>query len=133
LKVRAIDTNVLVRALVQDDPAQTKLALALLKNHSVYVPVTVILELEWVLRSRYAYSQPVIAQTIEKLAALENLVMGERDAVISAAAKMARGWDFADALHHALSQGCDDFVTLDGDLAKRSRRVAGVDPIVTRL
>ena len=131
--MRAIDTNVLVRALVQDDPAQTKRALALLKNHSVYVPVTVILELEWVLRSRYAYSQPVIAQTIEKLAALENMVMGERDAVISAAAKMARGWDFADALHHALSQGCDDFVTLDGDLAKRSRRVAGVDPIATRL
>ena len=131
--MRAIDTNVLVRALVLYDPAQSKLALALLKNHPVYVPVTVILELEWVLRSGYAYSQPVIAQTIEKIAALENVVMGERDAVINAAAKLAHGWDFADALHHALSHGCDDFVTLDGDLAKRSRRVAGVDPVVTRL
>ena len=130
--MRAIDTNVLVRALVQDDPAQTKAALALLKNHQVYVPVTVVLELEWVLRSRYAFTQSVIAQTMEKIAALENVVMGERDAVIAAAAKLAHGWDFADALHHALSQGCDDFVTFDGELVKRSRRVAGVDPAVTR-
>jgi predicted nucleic-acid-binding protein len=131
--VRAIDTNVLVRALVQDDPAQAQRAQAFLKAHPVFVPVTVMLELEWVLRSRYAYPQAVIAQAIEKIAALENIVMGERDAVIDAAAKLAHGWDFADALHHALSRGCDDFVTLDGDLAKRSRRVAGVDPVVTRL
>lgn len=130
--MRAIDTSVLVRALVQDDPAQTKAALALLKNHQVYVPVTVVLELEWVLRSRYAFTQSVIAQTMEKIAALENVVMGERDAVIAAAAKLAHGWDFADALHHALSQGCDDFVTFDGELVKRSRRVAGVDPAVIR-
>ncbi len=131
--MRAVDTNVLVRALVQDDPAQTKAALALLKNHQVYVPVTVVLELEWVLRSRYAFTQSVIAQTMEKITALENVVVAERDAVLSAAAKLAHGWDFADALHHALSQGCDDFVTLDADLAKRSRRVGGVDPAVTRL
>ncbi len=131
--MRSIDTNVLVRALVQDDPAQTRRALALLKSDTVYVPVTVVLELERVLRSRYAYPHPVIAQTIEKIAALANVVMGERDAVIGAAAKLAHGWDFADALHHALSQGCDDFVTLDENLAKRSRRVSGLDPAVTRL
>ena len=59
--MRAIDTNVLVRALVQDDPAQSQRALALLKDHPAYVPVTVVLELEWVLRSRYAYPQAVIA------------------------------------------------------------------------
>lgn len=131
--MRAIDTNVLVRALVQDNPAQTKAALALLKNNQVYVPVTVVLELEWVLRSRYAFTQGVIAQALEKLAALENVVMGERDAVLSAVAKLAHGWDFADALHHALSQGCDDFVTLDAELARRSRRVNGLAPEVVRL
>lgn len=51
--MRAVDTNVLVRALVQDDPTQARRAQACLNAQRVYVPVTVILELEWVLRSRY--------------------------------------------------------------------------------
>ena len=131
--MRAVDTNVLVRALVRDDPASARRAEALLREHSVYVPVTVMLELEWVLRSRYGYPAAVIAQAIEKTAALEKVVIGEREAVIAAAGKLARGWDFADALHHALSRGCDNFVTLDADLAKRSRRMPAIDPSVTRL
>ena len=92
-----------------------------------------ILELEWVLRSRYGYPAMVIAQALEKLAALEKVVIAEREAVIAAARKLARGWDFADALHHALSLGCDDFVTLDADLSKRSRRGPVIEPPVTRL
>ena len=131
--MRAIDTNVLVRALVRDEPASARRAEALLREHPVYVPVTVILELEWVLRSRYGYPAAVIAQAIEKIAALEKVVMGEREAVIAAAEKLARGWDFADALHHALSHGCEDFVTLDADLAKRSRRMPAIEPPVMRL
>ena len=47
--MRALDTNVLVRALVQDDAAQGRRAEAFLSAQPVYVPVTVILELEWVL------------------------------------------------------------------------------------
>ena len=131
--MRAIDTNVLVRALVQDDAAQAGRAQQLLREHEIFVPVTVMLELEWVLRSRYAYSSAVTRKAIEMIAALENVVVDQRDAVLSAAGKMAHGWDFADALHHALSVGCDDFVTLDGDLARVAKRVSRVAPAVTRL
>lgn len=131
--MRAIDTNVLVRALVRDEPASARRAEALLRDHPVYVPVTVILELEWVLRSRYGFSATVISQALEKISALEKVVIAEREAVIAAAGKLARGWDFADALHHALSLGCDDFVTLDAELSKRARRMAAVEPRVTRL
>ena len=66
------------------------------------------------------------AQAIEKIAALENVVVGERGAVLLAAGKLAQGWDFADALHHALSEGCEEFITLDGDLAKKARRDAKI-------
>lgn len=131
--MRAIDTNVLVRALVRNEPASARRAEALLRDHPVYVPVTVILELEWVLRSRYGFSATVISQALEKISALEKVVIAERDAVIAAAGKLARGWDFADALHHALSFGCEDFVTLDADLSKRARRMTAVEPRVTRL
>ena len=120
--MRAIDTNVLVRALVRDDVAQSARAETLLSEHKIYVPVTVMLELEWVLRSRYAFPPEVVAQAITSIAALGNVILGERVAVLAAAAKSGRGWDFADALHHALSEGCDDFVTLDAGLVKRAAR-----------
>lgn len=120
--MRAIDTNVLARALVRDDAAQAARAQALLSEHEVFIPVTVILELEWVLRSRYAFTPVVIAQAIEKIASLGNVVVGEREAVLAATARAIQGWDFADALHHALSEGCDDFTTLDADLVKRAKQ-----------
>ena len=131
--MRAIDTNVLVRALVLDDAAQAARAQELLREHEVFVPVTVILELEWVLRSRYGHSAAVISQTIEKILSLENVVVGEQAAVLAAAAKLAQGWDFADALHHALSEGCDDFVTFDAGLVKQAKRRPNLKPTVTKL
>ena len=131
--MRAVDTNVLVRALVRDDPAQSARAEALLSRHEIFIPVTVMLELEWVLRSRYAYAPRLVAQALEKIAALDNVVVGERVAVLVAAARAAGGWDFADALHHALSEGCDDFATLDADLARRALRGARVVPAVTKV
>ncbi len=135
--MRAIDTNVLVRAIVNDDTAQSARAVALLTEHDIFIPVTVMLELEWVLRSRYAFAPKVIAQAIAKITALGNVVVGERAAVLSAANRAAQGWDFADALHLALSEGCEDFTTLDADLAKRAaREVAGGDKVrlgVTKL
>ena len=120
--MRAIDANVLVRAIVNDDTAQSARAVALLTEADVYIPVTVMLEVEWVLRSRYAFAPKVIAQAITKITALGNVVVGEREAVLSAANRAAQGWDFAGALHLALSAGCEDFTTLDTDLAKRAAR-----------
>ena len=128
--MRALDTNVLVRAFVQAEPAQAARAQALLSAGPVYVPVTVMLELEWVLRSRYGFSQPVLARALEKIAALENAVIGEQEAVLAAVANMRRGWDFADALHHALSAGCADFASFDTALVKRAGRPPVAEPAV---
>lgn len=128
--MRAVDTNVLVRALVQDDAAQGRRAQACLSAQPVFIPVTVILELEWVLRSRYGYSPRAIAEAMEKLAILENAVVGEQAAVIAAAGKMRQGWDFAGALHHALAAGCDDFATFDATLARRAGRDDSTAPPV---
>lgn len=128
--MRAVDTNVLVRALVQDDATQARRAQTCLNAQPVYIPVTVILELEWVLRSRYGYSSKSIADAMEKLAILENAVVGEQAAVVAAARKMRQGWDFADALHHALSAGCDDFATFDTTLSRRAGRDDSTAPQV---
>lgn len=120
--MRAVDTNVLVRALVRDDAAQAAKAEEILARNEVFVPVTVMLELEWVLRSRYGFTAEKVAQALALLCAMPRVSVGEADAVRQAAASVAKGWDFADALHHALSQGCEDFLSFDEQLIKRSAR-----------
>ena len=52
----AIDTNVIVRYLTADHPEQASRARALVDGAAVFVPVTVILESEWVLRSAYGFA-----------------------------------------------------------------------------
>ena len=120
--MRAVDTNVLVRALVRDDAAQSAKAEEVLARDEVFVPVTVMLELEWVLRSRYGFTAEKVAQALALLCAMPRVSVGEADAVRQAAARVAKGCDFADALHHALSQGCEDFLSFDEQLIKRSAR-----------
>jgi predicted nucleic-acid-binding protein len=120
--MRALDTNVLVRALVRDDAEQAAKAEEILTRDEVFVPVTVMLELEWVLRSRYGFTAEKVAQALALLCAMPRVSVGEADAVRQAAARVAKGWDFADALHHALSQGCEDFLSFDEQLIKRSAR-----------
>jgi predicted nucleic-acid-binding protein len=120
--VRAVDTNLLVRALVRDDAAQSAAAEAVLANEPVFIPVTVMLELEWVLRSRYGFEPNKLSQAFTLLCALPNVTVGEAAAVRQAAARLAKGWDFADALHHALSEGCVDFLSFDDHLVKRAAR-----------
>jgi predicted nucleic-acid-binding protein len=61
------------------------------------------------------------------------VVVGESVAVLAAIEKLARGWDFADALHHSLSEGCDEFVTLDLGLVKQAGRRTQNAPKVTAL
>ena len=116
------------RELIQDDAVQGRSAAALLSTGNVYVPVTVVLELEWILRSRYALSASVISHAIEKLAVLENTVVGDADAIVVAARRMRQGWGFADALHHALSVGCEDFVIFDKRLARQAGRDKQINP-----
>ena len=122
--MRAVDTNILVRALVRDDAAQSAAAEAVLANEPVFIPVTVMLELEWVLRSRYGFDPNKLSQAFTLLCALPNVTVGEAAAVRQAAARLAKGWDFADALHHALSEGCVDFLSFDDHLVKRAARAS---------
>jgi hypothetical protein len=53
--------------------------------------------------------------------------------VLPIAVRKAQGWDFAQASHHALSEGCDGFVTLDADLVRRGTRRPDVLPKIVKL
>ena len=119
--MRSIDTNVLVRALVQDVPAQTQRALTLLKSHPAYVPVTVVLELEWVLRSRYKMEKLAVLQTFNALLETQELEF-QSEAAIERALHLYRqgSAEFADCLHAGISAagGHSPLLTFDQKAGK---------------
>lgn len=132
----ALDTNVLARAIALEADAdaatqgQRERAQALLSSGSqLFVPVTVIEELEWVLRGAYDMPPKDIASVFEDMLAVENLTVDRAAAVSQALAWYRRGLDFSDALHLAQSGLCSGFATFDTRFAKTSRRL-GLEPAV---
>ncbi|ESY92477.1 type II toxin-antitoxin system VapC family toxin [Mesorhizobium australicum] len=125
----AIDTNLVVRYLTGDHPEQSSRARRLIDGGRVFVATTVILEVEWVLRSAYGYMPPEIARTLRAFGGLTTVEI--EDAVIVAAALdlAERGMDFADALHLGKSTHCDGFVTFDRKLIQVAQ-TAGHDNVL---
>ena len=118
----AIDTNVLVRLLTNDQAAQASRAVAIFRAGPVFVPKTVLLECEWVLRYSYALAESAIARSFLRLLGLPNVTVEDAPAVLLAIRMLERGVDFADALHLASSAGARRFVTFDAQLVKRARK-----------
>jgi predicted nucleic-acid-binding protein len=116
----AFDTNLLVRFLFDDDKAQADLAEALMRHNSVFISRTVLLETEWVLRSRYGQERRVLADLFERLLEVENVEMEDRDLVASAVQWFHLGTDFADALHLAVC-GTAVMHTFDKAFCKEAR------------
>lgn len=124
--MRAIDTNVVIRFLTGDDQREAKIARAAIEAGDIFIPVTVLLESEWVLRSGYGFTAEQIAAGLAGLAGLPGVSV-EEPAVLAAALDWTReGMDFADALHLARSQGCAAFLSFDRKLAKIAKNRSAV-------
>jgi predicted nucleic acid-binding protein len=114
----AIDANVVVRYLTDDHPEQSPRARTLVDGEAVFVPVTVVLEVEWVLRSAYDYPAADVIRALRAFAGLPTVSLEDAGAVASALELSAQGMDFADALHLSRSGHCDGFATFDRRLVK---------------
>lgn len=125
----AVDTNVVIRLLTQDEPRQARRAVALFRSEEIWLPKTVLLEAEWVLRSLYDFPAERTVAALRKLAALSNVRTEDAAAVAAALDWAALGLDFADALHLASRVEAATFVSFDRSLVKRARR-AGVSGLV---
>jgi predicted nucleic-acid-binding protein len=112
------DTNVLVRFLTRDDEDQFQKALAFVKREPVFVPDTVWLETEWVLRYAYGFDRAAIAKAFRDLLGLSQIHVEEPNRLLLAIEWHAAGLDFADALHLAASQETDAFATFDHDFVR---------------
>lgn len=113
------DTNVLLRAIVRDDPRQAVAADAALREATqIVLTLQTLCELVWVLTGRYRRRRPDVAATIRELMLAPNVVV-DRRAVADGLAVMDAGGDFADGIINSegLRQGGDIFVTFDVEAA----------------
>jgi predicted nucleic-acid-binding protein len=116
-----LDTNVLCRYLLADDPAQTRKASRMIdeaaeSGSGCFVSKVVLCELVWVLESCTTMSRPHIVSTLESLIQTENLEIEERDLVRRAVDRFRSGKaDFADYVigESGTVAGCRTTVTFD--------------------
>lgn len=123
----AVDTNVLVRFLVDDDPEQARRASALLTDaDAVFVAKTVLLELIWVLRAAYGFDRPAIARAVRGIGGLPNVRFEQPEHIAAALCFVEAGMDAADALNLASAHGATAFYTFDQRLIRTAGDVGGV-------
>jgi len=122
----AIDTNIVVRYLTGDHPEQSVRARAIVDSQPVFVPVTVVLETEWVLRSAYGYKPGDVARALRAFGGLPQVTIEDAATVAAAFDLAEQGMDFADALHLGRASGQDVFLTFDRRFVKAAQ-AAGID------
>lgn len=121
----AVDTNVIVRLLTRDDESQYQKALQVMRDAPrIFLPDTVILETEWVLRHAYGFAREDIHSGLKALFGLENLMLRDAKAMHAVLAWYKDGCDFADALHLAQCPHCRELFTFDKSFASRAGMIS---------
>ena len=119
----ALDTNVLVRFITQDDPRQAAAARRLLdaRDETFFASDVVLVELVWTLRRLYRYSRHEVVTVLQSLLDRTDFTVEDRQGTQQAVRDMAAGGDFADALvaAKARTQGCSHLATFDEEMAAR--------------
>jgi len=119
--VEAIDPDVTVRLVTHDDAKQAKHAAAVFGSSLTFIPKTILLETEWVLRYGYGLHREDIALSLRGILGLSGVTAEDAVSVRRALDLFDRGLDFADTLHLAGSAEANGFTTIDSTLAKRAR------------
>lgn len=120
----AVDTNVLVRVVTEDDDVQSPRARKLVAENEIFISKTVLLESEWVLRRTYRLPRGEVLQHLRSFARLPQTMVEDAMQVAKALAWSEQGMDFADALHLACAgdEDSDAFATFDRKLATAAKK-----------
>ncbi len=126
----ALDTNLLARLLLHDDKKQHARVLQLLTSKQDFTtPVTVMLELVWVLEVNGCDTEEIV-RGLNLLLGLPNFKPQQADALRQALFAYAQGLDFADALHLALSRGSQGLASFDKAFARKAGKLGLLPPVV---
>lgn len=122
----AVDTNVVVRLLVNDDAHQAEQARELFESDAVWIGVTVLLEAIWVLEAVYELGTAEVVAALRGLLGLPNVRAEDASAVAAALDAASKGLELADALHLLRTPDDMEFVSLDHGLVKAGQRLRPV-------
>lgn len=134
--MQALDTNVLARFYCDDphDPeARRQRPIArriVVESPSLFVPLSVVLELEWVMRGFYEIDVEGVCSVMEHLLGMSHVTVERWETVKDALELHRQGLDFADALHWASSKSCESMVTFDKHFAKIVQRAEARPPVL---
>jgi predicted nucleic-acid-binding protein len=128
----ALDTNLIVRLLVEDDVAQSGRAAKLVRkaidrSEQLFVSDIVMCEVVWVLRSGYGFGRTEIADVLQHLLRATHLAFASSGSLKRAAEPYGRGrGDFSDYVirEHARTAGCERVATFDRALLKEEHFAA---------
>jgi len=117
----AVDTNIIIRLITQDEPTQAKRATAVFANNTIFISDSVLLETVWVLKSAYHFSINDITHALRKLLGLPNVRVVQPKNIVNALQWADDGLDIANAFHLATSQPHSQrLVTFDQRFAARN-------------
>lgn len=127
----SVDTNVLARYLLGDDPLQKPIAERVIAD-GAYVSLTVLLETHWLLHSRYRLAAHQIIEAIGVLQENANIQIEADEWLDWMLDRLGYGADFADLVHLVASQNQSAFATFDQAMAKQAGENSPTEIIVLR-
>ena len=134
----ALDTNILARFYMEADPSpatakQVGIAKKLFESGKrLFVPLSVILELEWVVRGAYKCKRTDFVAIIRHLAGFDLVEIERLDLVMAALDHHQNGLDFADAMHLCASHGCTELASFDRPFSVQAKKLK-LKPLVVSL
>ena len=128
----ALDTNILVRFALNDNPVLSPLARDLIEHNECHVCLLALTELGFVLASVYGATSKQIVSQVQRLLAIPTLHFEHEARLPAAMAGVVAGIDWFDAMLWAASDPCA-LVTFDREFARRAGRLGWHPPVVSKL
>lgn len=125
----SIDTNVVIRVVVMDDPDQVESARQLMSRNVCFVSRGVVQEIVWVLTRTYKLPKIDVLVVLNGLRESEQIVLEDEVIIDQAISWYHQGFDFADALHLASSKDCVGLATFDQAFIKAAAAIHTSIPV----
>ncbi len=120
----AVDTNLVVRWIIGDDPEQTGRATAVFEQET-YISLTVLIETVWVLSGRrYGLNRTLVADLLDRIVRARSVTIEHEASLPWAIDRYRAGADFADMIHLIAAATADRFVTFDRRLVTQAGEIA---------